>query len=333
MEVLLAIWQRVENPIAYALPVFTVFIAIEAMFFVVETRREVAEAEGSKTRAGARSRIRYSALDTRTSLSMGAVALLFMLLLKTITLMLFVAISVYLAPWHIPTDTWWSWVLLFVVIDLAWYCNHRFSHRVRIGWAAHQAHHSSEFFNFGTALRQKWNPWSEVIFWLPLPLLGFEPWTIYVAFGANLVYQFFSHTETIGKLPRPIEFVFNTPSHHRVHHGSDPLYLDKNYGGILIVWDRMFGTFQREEHTPTYGLTTPVETYNIMKLQYAEYGKIIADVRRASTWRERLGYIFAPPGWQPSAARKSVSPETPSATDSFAAPHLEQAHAGGTTPR
>lgn len=299
MDVVSSLWEHAENPIGYALPVFVAFIAVEALVFVLEARLEAKRPGDARARAG--SRIRYSATDTRTSLTMGMGALGFMLLFKTLTLMLFVVVSVYLAPWHLATDTWWGWVLLFVVVDLAWYCNHRFSHRVRIGWAAHQAHHSSEFFNFGTALRQKWNPWSEAIFWLPLPLLGFEPWTIYVTFGANLVYQFFSHTETIGKLPRPIEFMFNTPSHHRVHHGSDPVYLDRNYGGILIVWDRMFGTFQEEMHTPTYGLTSPVNTYNVLKLQYREYGNIIADVSRSTTWRQRLGHVFAPPGWQPSS--------------------------------
>jgi sterol desaturase/sphingolipid hydroxylase (fatty acid hydroxylase superfamily) len=105
-------------------------------------------------------------------------------------------------------------------------------------------------------VRQKWNPWSETIFWAPLPLLGFTPWTIYIAFMFNLIYQFFTHTELVGKPPGPIEFVFNTPSHHRVHHGSDPEYPDKNYGGILIIWDRMFRSFQKELHRPNYGLTT-----------------------------------------------------------------------------
>lgn len=156
-------------------------------------------------------------------------------------------------------------------------------------------------------LRQKWNPWSEATFWAPLPLLGFAPWTIYVAFAFNLIYQFFTHTETIDKMWRPLEFVFNTPSHHRVHHGSDPEYLDRNYGGILIIWDRMFGTFQAELHTPTYGLTTPVGTYNVLRLQYHEYANIVRDVRGARRWRDRLGYVFAPPGWQPAAREPVVS--------------------------
>lgn len=289
METLQYIWDSIQNPILYALPVFLVCIAIEAAFYAWDAKNDRAAAGSG-----------YLAIDSRTSLTMGMGAMVFMVGFKMATLVLFTFLWVYVAPWHLPTDTWWSWVLMFVIVDLAWYGNHRFSHRVRIGWAAHQAHHSSEFFNLSTALRQKWNPWSEAIFWLPLPLLGFEPWMIYVAFGANLVYQFFSHTERIGRLWRPIEFVFNTPSHHRVHHGSDEIYLDKNYGGILIVWDRMFGTFQPELHTPTYGLTTPVGTYNVLKLQYHEYGNIWRDVRSASGLRNKLGHIFGPPGWKPA---------------------------------
>ncbi|CAM5582468.1 C-5 sterol desaturase [Streptomyces rutgersensis] len=242
----------------------------------------------------------YAWPDSRTNLVMGMGSLVSTAVLKAATLVLFVYLYAAFAPWHLPTDTWWSWVLLLIAVDLAWYLNHRFSHRVRIGWAGHQAHHSSEYFNFTTAVRQKWNPWSEAIFWAPLPLLGFAPWTIYVAFSLNLIYQFFTHTEAVGKLPRPVEFVLNTPSHHRVHHASDPEYLDKNYGGILIVWDRLLGTFQEETHRPTYGLTKPVDTYNVFKLQYHEYGNILADVRAAPRFRDKLGHVFRPPGWKPT---------------------------------
>ncbi|MDX6744031.1 sterol desaturase family protein [Actinocorallia sp. A-T 12471] len=286
-----AIWDQINTPLLYAIPVFVVSIAVEALAL---RDRDRAETTG------------YLVKDARTSISMGAGSLVSSLVLKLTSLVLYVYLWTYLAPWHIPTDTWWSWALLLLAVDLAWYVNHRFSHRVRIGWAAHQAHHSSEYFNFGTALRQKWNPWSEALFWIPLPLLGFAPWTIYVAFMINLIYQFFTHTETVGKLPRPVEYVFNTPSHHRVHHGSDPEYLDKNYGGILIIWDRMFGTFQEELHRPKYGLTKPVGTYNLLKLQYHEYGNIIRDVRGARGLRAKLGYVFAPPGWTPEDAPAPV---------------------------
>lgn len=288
------VWHQINVPLLYAIPVFLLFIAVEAM-----TLRDHDDHDRDEVRG-------YAAQDSRASLSMGAGSMVFSGLFKATTLVLFVFLWTYVAPWHIPTNTWWNWLLLMVVIDVAWYCNHRFSHRVRIGWAAHQAHHSSEYFNLGTALRQKWNPWSEAIFWVPLPLLGFAPWTIYVAFMFNLIYQFFTHTEMICRLPHAIEYVFNTPSHHRVHHGSDPEYLDKNYGGILIIWDRMFGTFQQELHRPNYGLTKPVGTYNVLKLQYHEYGNIIRDVRAAHGWRDKFGYVFGPPGWQPAKLRNHL---------------------------
>ncbi|MDO9378250.1 MAG: sterol desaturase family protein [Nocardioidaceae bacterium] len=279
-------WDPLQNPTLYAAPFFLLFIGVElAAYRFLETD------EGERG---------YDARDARASLLMGLGSVVFLTAFKLATLVVFVAVSVHLAPWHLPTDTWWYWLLLMVAIDLAYYGNHRFVHRVRIGWAAHQAHHSSEFFNFTTALRQKWNPWSEFFFWLPFPLLGFAPWTLYVAFSFNLIYQFFVHTERIDRLPRPVEYVLNTPSHHRVHHGSDPLYLDRNYAGILIVWDRMFGTFQPEVHRPTYGLLKVVDTYNPLRLEYGEYVQMVRDVRSTPRWRDKLGYVFAPPGWKPT---------------------------------
>ena len=224
-----------------ATPFFFVFIGIEVVLLHVAGRHE--------TRRG------YSPIDTRTSITMGIGALVFFTVFKLATMVLIVFLRTYIAPWHLTTNAWWSWPLLFIAVDLAWYLNHRFSPRVRIGWAAHQAHHSSEYFNLGTAAAEV-EPLVGGDFLGTVAAARHTPWTIYVAFAFNMIYQFFTHTETIGRLPRPIEFVFNTPSHHRVHHASDPEYLDRNYGGILIIWDRMFGTFQRELHTPTYGLTS-----------------------------------------------------------------------------
>jgi sterol desaturase/sphingolipid hydroxylase (fatty acid hydroxylase superfamily) len=278
-----------KNPTVAAVPFFILTLLIEiAAFRFLETDEEMRG---------------YERKDARTSLLMGVGSLVSSTVFKISTLVVFVAVSVHLAPWHLPTDTWWSWALLVLGLDLAFYLQHRFVHRVRIGWAAHQAHHSSEYFNFSTALRQKWNPWAEALFWLPFPLLGFAPWTLYVAFSFNLVYQFFVHTERIGTMWRPIELIFNTPSHHRVHHGSNPEYLDKNYAGMLIVWDRMFGTFQKELFRPTYGLTVPVDTYNLLRLQYGAFGELFRDVHRATSWRHKLGYVFMPPGWQPGEKR------------------------------
>ena len=158
MAALQTIWFQIESPILIAMPFFFVFIGIEVVLLRVAGRHETLRG--------------YSPIDTRTSITMGIGALVFFTVFKLATMVLIVFLRTYIAPWHLTTNAWWSWPLLFIAVDLAWYLNHRFSPRVRIGWAAHQAHHSSEYFNLGIALRQKWNPWSEAIFWAPLPLLG-----------------------------------------------------------------------------------------------------------------------------------------------------------------
>jgi sterol desaturase/sphingolipid hydroxylase (fatty acid hydroxylase superfamily) len=150
-------------------------------------------------------------------------------------------------------------------------------------------------------------------FWAPLALLGFKPWMIFTQQAVSLMYQFWIHTERIGKLPRPIELVFNTPSHHRVHHGANDVYLDRNYGGILIIWDRIFGTFQGEEERVRYGLTKNINTFNPARVAFHEYAAILRDVRGATRWRDRLGYMFGGPAWKPEdsgrgAARPSAVP-------------------------
>jgi sterol desaturase/sphingolipid hydroxylase (fatty acid hydroxylase superfamily) len=284
------------NPVTYGIPFFLAAVVIE----IVALKWLDRDGEGAGGRADGRTG--YLARDARTSLGFGFFSLFSTLVLKAGAYLVYIVLYDRVAPWHLSMRTWWSWALVIAGVDLSYYFWHRFGHRARIGWAAHQAHHSSEYMNFGTALRQKWNPWFEFFFWLPLPLLGVAPWALYFAYGINLIYQFFVHTEMIGKLARPVEFVFNTPSHHRVHHGSDPEYLDKNYGGILIVWDRMFGTFQRELHRPTYGLTHPVGTYNLIRLQYGDYAALWRDIRGAVSWRHRLGYLFMPPEWEPASA-------------------------------
>lgn len=293
--------EPLGDPVTLAIPAFLVFLILEM----------VAARALEHTEPGADGRVRpprggYEARDSRASLSMGVVSIATSAGWKVLALIGYSAIWVYIAPWHLPADAWYTWVILLLGIDFLWYWYHRMAHRVRLVWATHQAHHSSEYFNYATALRQKWNNSGEILMWLPLPLLGVPPWMVFVGFSVSLVYQFFVHTEHVGKLPRPIEFVFNTPSHHRVHHGSDAEYLDRNYAGILIIWDRMFGTFRSEKQRPTYGLTTPVGTYNIWDLQTREYRAIARDWRSAGTLRDRLGYAFGPPGWSP----KNVESDT-----------------------
>jgi sterol desaturase/sphingolipid hydroxylase (fatty acid hydroxylase superfamily) len=290
-----------KNPVTYAVPFFllTILVELAALRWLDHDDNVTG----------------YYARDAGTSMLMGLGSLVSTLIFKVGAFVVYSAVFVYVAPFHLGMHSWWSWALAVVAVDFVYYFSHRFVHRVNVGWAAHQAHHSSEYMNFATALRQKWNPWFEFFFFLPLPFLGVAPWAIYMAFGFNLIYQFFVHTEMVGKLWRPIELVMNTPSHHRVHHGSDPEYLDKNYAGIFIVWDRLFGTFVAEKQRPTYGLTKPVETYNVLRLQYGDYAQIWRNVRAADRLRDRLGYLFGPPGWEPPGhpANPDLTPIRPPA--------------------
>ncbi|CAA0170007.1 Sterol desaturase family protein [Tenacibaculum maritimum] len=196
---------------------------------------------------------------------------------------------------------WWAWVLLFFADDFSYYWFHRLNHQVRLFWAGHIPHHSSVKMNFGTALRQGVGERiHKFFFWLWIPLLGFDPLMIFTMMGVSLIYQFWVHTEMVDKLPRFVEYVFNTPSHHRVHHASNIRYLDCNHAGVLIIWDRIFGTFSEELKAldkPIYGLTVNIETYNPIKVATHEYQAIIKDVLRAEKWSDKLNYIFNAPGW------------------------------------
>ena len=191
--------------------------------------------------------------------------------------------AIYLVtPFRLDPGDWWVWVLLFFCDDLAYYTYHRAHHRIRVFWATHVVHHSSHHYNLSTALRQDWTPFSSIFFWAPLALVGFQPWMIFLAISWNLLYQFWIHTERIGRMPRWYEAVFNTPSHHRVHHGSNEQYLDRNYGGVLIVWDRIFGSFAPERERVRYGLTTNIETFNPMRVAFHEWIAVWNDVRARS---------------------------------------------------
>jgi sterol desaturase/sphingolipid hydroxylase (fatty acid hydroxylase superfamily) len=245
----------------------------------------------------------YDARDTATSLSMGLGNLGVNIGWKLVAAAIYAGVY-ELTPLRVPSDAWWAWVLLFVADDLAYYWFHRISHEVRVFWASHIVHHSSQHYNLSTALRQTWVPMTAFPFWLPLALLGIRPWMIVLEQSISLTYQFFIHTERVGRLPRAIEAVFNTPSHHRAHHGSNQIYLDRNYGGILIVWDRLLGTFQSETEPVRYGLTKNIGTHNPARVAFGEYGAIARDIRRAGRWRDRFGYAFGGPGWQPSRGRR-----------------------------
>lgn len=208
----------------------------------------------------------------------------------------YVSLVIYNAvPWAIPRS-WWGFVLGFVLVDLCRYWAHRISHEQRFWWATHVTHHSSQKMNFSVAFRTGWTQHIKFIFFMPVPFMGFDPFTFFVCHQLAVLYQFWVHTELIGKLPWFIEYIFVTPSHHRVHHGSNPKYIDKNYGSTFIVWDRMFGTFQVEEERPVYGITKPVASYNPIYLVFHEWVDIWQDLRHARSFREGWDILFKPPG-------------------------------------
>jgi sterol desaturase/sphingolipid hydroxylase (fatty acid hydroxylase superfamily) len=282
------------NLILFAIPFFVGLLAIEWISF-----RHTGD--GRDDLKG------YDAKDTATSIGMGLGYMVINLGWKLVVVAAYAGVY-ELTPLRIPSDAWWAWVLLFFADDLAYYAFHRVSHEVRVFWASHVVHHSSQYYNLSTALRQTWVPMTSFIFWIPLALVGFPPWMIILEQSISLTYQFWIHTERVGRLPRPCEAVLNTPSHHRVHHGSNDIYLDRNYAGILIVWDRLFGTFQGETERVRYGLTKNIETHKPTRVAFHEYAAIARDLRAARSWRERAGYVFGGPGWEPAAAVPVAAP-------------------------
>ena len=216
-----------------------------------------------------------------------------------------------LYKWRIFTldDTkWWFWVLLFFADDFSYYWFHRTAHNVNWFWASHVVHHSSQHYNLAAALRQTWtgNATGSFLFWAWMPLVGFHPVWVLLMQQISLIYQFWIHTETVRQCPKWVEFIFNTPSHHRVHHGSDLKYLDKNHGGILIIWDRIFGSFQPEEERPVYGLTRNINSFNPFVIAFATWAELFKKAYRAWSFRNAINYFVQPPGWSHDGSSKTV---------------------------
>ena len=195
---------------------------------------------------------------------------------------------------------WYWWVVLFFLDDFIYYWHHRLNHEVRILWAGHVSHHNSEYYHFGTALRQGvCERVLKYFFWMPLPLLGFHPLMVVSMLSFSLIYQFWLHTQRVAKLSPILEFIFNTPSHHRVHHASNPRYLDRNHGGTLIIWDRLFGSFAEETDIEPvrYGVTRPLSEQTVVAAAFEEYAHLVADIKRAKSLRDKFAYLFMAPGW------------------------------------
>jgi len=238
----------------------------------------------------------YDVKDTAASLTMGIGNILVGVATKAIAFAVFTAVHRF-ALFKIGYQ-WWAWLLLFVADDFTYYWFHRTSHECRLFWASHVIHHSSQRYNLATALRQTWTGgFMTFIFWLWLPLVGFQPLMVLTMQAISLLYQFWIHTELIRSMG-PAEALLNTPSHHRVHHASNARYIDRNHAGTLIVWDRLFGTFEPEDlnERPVYGLTKNISSYNPVRIAFHEWQDIWNDWRQARRWRERFACVFGSPG-------------------------------------
>jgi sterol desaturase/sphingolipid hydroxylase (fatty acid hydroxylase superfamily) len=242
----------------------------------------------------------YQLPDFLVSMAMLVISVVIDLLPKLLAFIAFVYLHELSPLKDVVERQWWAWLLLFFLDDFIYYWFHRANHEVRFFWAGHVPHHSSVKLNLGTALRQGIGERThKYLFWLPLPLLGFDALMIVTVISLNLFYQFWVHTELVRKLPAWIEWLFNTPSHHRVHHGSNVRYLDCNHGGVLIIWDRLFGTCAEEQDSEPvrYGLTQNLETYNPAKVAFGEYANLFADVIRAKRLTDKIRYLVLAPGW------------------------------------
>lgn len=247
----------------------------------------------------------YETKDALSSLAMGIGNQLFGLITKGLYILIFFALyelRIFTLGW-----SWWVWVLAFFAEDFSYYWFHRTSHHCRYFWASHVVHHSSKKYTLATALRQTWTGdlTGGKIFWMWMPLVGFHPIMIFTLMAISLIYQFWIHTELINRMPRWFEYLFNTPSHHRVHHSNELRYLDKNHAGILIIWDRIFDTFIEEDQAemPQYGIRKDFSSFNPVHIAFDEWVDIGRDLSKPISFKDRLGYIFGPPGWSHDGSR------------------------------
>jgi alkylglycerol monooxygenase len=268
------------NPIVLSIPIFFLLIGIE---LVVE-------------RLSHRKLYRFP--DAIANLSCGITSQVSGLFLRVVAIGVYEVIFSNFALFKLEHN-WLYWVALFFLVDLAYYWAHRMSHEINLFWGGHVVHHQSEDYNLSVALRQS----SFQVVWtfafnLPLALIGFDTYDFVLMSALNTLYQFWIHTEMINKMGW-FEWIFNTPSHHRVHHGRNPKYIDKNHAGTLIIWDRMFGTFQEEEERPTYGITKPINSWNSLWANFSHYDTMAHELKMIPSLSDKMKYLFKKPGWFP----------------------------------
>ena len=268
------------NPIVLSIPIFFILIGVE---LVVErfSHRKL-----------------YRLPDAISNLSCGITSQLSGLFMRVLAVGVYEVVYSNFAIFSLERS-WYYWLGLFLLTDLAYYWAHRMSHEINLFWGGHIVHHQSEEYNLSVALRQS----SFQVVWtfafsLPIALVGFSTVDFILVAAFNTLYQFWIHTEAINKMGW-FEYVFNTPSHHRVHHGRNPKYIDKNHAGSLIIWDKMFGTFQAEEERPTYGITKPIQSWNAIWANFSHYNTMVHEMKMITSWRDKFKYMFNKPGWLP----------------------------------
>ncbi len=268
------------NPIILSIPIYFLLIAVELVVQWI-TKKKL-----------------YRLSDALTNISCGITQQLSGIFLKVLGVGAYVLVYEYFALFEVPS-TWYTFIILFIGADFFYYWAHRMSHEINLFWGGHVVHHQSEDYNFSVALRQgSFQVIWTFFFYFPLAIIGFKPVDFVFASALVTVYQFWIHTETIGKMGW-FELIFNTPSHHRVHHGKNPKYIDRNHAGVFIIWDKMFGTFQKEEEKPTYGTTKPINSWNPIWVNLDHYYQIIKQIKEIKGTKNKLKFLFYKPGWLP----------------------------------
>ncbi|MFN1836010.1 sterol desaturase family protein [Balneola sp. MJW-20] len=279
------------NPVIIAIPIFFGLMSLEMVYEFITKKKT------------------YRLNDAITNLNLGALNQVTGIFTKVVTVGIYTFLFEYIAIVELPQN-WISFIALFILYDLCFYWSHRMAHQISLFWGGHVVHHQSEDFNLSVALRQSSTAfiWS-MPFYLPLAVLGFQPVQFVLVAGFNLLYQFWIHTEHIDKIGW-LEKILNTPSHHRVHHGRDPKYIDKNYAGVFIIWDKIFGTFQEEQERPTYGITKSLNSWNPVYANFAHYIDLFKYTRQSRSWEDTKNMLFKHPGWLPDYLGGEQKPGT-----------------------
>lgn len=271
-----------ETIMIYAIPVFFILIGIELLVGLLMQRQF------------------YRFSDAITNISCGISQQVMGVILKLLGLGMYLFLYEQARVATIPNN-WLTYIILFVLIDMFYYWFHRYSHEINTFWGAHVVHHQSEEYNLSVALRQSaFQGFFSSVFYLPLAIVGFDPVPFAIINTFQTLYQFWIHTEAINKLPFWFEYIFNTPSHHRVHHGRNPEYIDKNHGGTLIIFDRMFGTFEPERAAVVYGVTKPLSSWNPIWANFDYYADLLKDSARIPRFADKVRLWVDRPGWLPA---------------------------------